>query len=186
MVEVRHSNITTNYLHTGKIRWFWTLFRPWIHVIMCSLLYFLLSQVHFSSPTSSSCLAEVCRSSSWRSRWVSSPLRVASPAGRSSAPFLLVCCPSPKPLCWIDDLTGCIGLWVNVISVVPWAVVLEQRRKKKNRCGGWVGGRMFHQQCPRCVLSHGGSDTLRNPSLRTMETGSNFKIVVHSQGNRST
>lgn len=60
------------------------------------------TQVHFSSPTSFSCLAEVCQSSSWRSPWVSSPPRVASPAGRSSAPSLLVCSPSPNPLCWID------------------------------------------------------------------------------------
>lgn len=52
------------------------------------------TQVRFSSPTSSSCLAEVCRFSSWRWRWVSSPLRAASPAGRSSAPFLPVCDPS--------------------------------------------------------------------------------------------
>lgn len=44
-------------------------------------------QVPFSSLTSSSCLAEVCPSSSWRWRWASSPLRAASPAGRSSAPF---------------------------------------------------------------------------------------------------
>lgn len=57
------------------------------------------TQAHFSSPTSSSCLAEVCRSSSWRSPWVSSPLRAASPAGRSSAPFSLVRLPSQYPLC---------------------------------------------------------------------------------------
>lgn len=44
-------------------------------------------QVPFSSLTSSSCLAEVCPSSSWRWRWASSPLRAASPVGRSSAPF---------------------------------------------------------------------------------------------------
>lgn len=48
-------------------------------------------QVRFSSPTSFSCLAEVCQSSSWRLPLVSSPPRAASPAGRSFVPFLLVC-----------------------------------------------------------------------------------------------
>jgi len=53
---------------------------------MLTSLFPLLPQVHFSSPTSFSCLAEVCRSSSWRSPWASSPPRAASPAGRSCAP----------------------------------------------------------------------------------------------------
>lgn len=49
------------------------------------------TQVHFSSLTSFSCLVEVSQFSSWRSPLVSSPPRVASRAGRSSAPSLLVC-----------------------------------------------------------------------------------------------
>ncbi len=44
-------------------------------------------QVHFSSPTSYFCLAEVCPSSFWRWRSGSSPLREESPAGGNSAPF---------------------------------------------------------------------------------------------------
>ena len=45
-----------------------------------------VSQVRFSSRTSSSCLAAACRSSSWKWRWASTPLKGASPAGPSSAP----------------------------------------------------------------------------------------------------
>lgn len=48
------------------------------------------TQEHFSSRTSSSCSVEVCRCSSWKWHWASSPPRVASPAGRSSAPSSLV------------------------------------------------------------------------------------------------
>lgn len=68
-------------------------------------------QVPFSSLTSSSCSAEVCPSSSWRWRWASSPLRAASPAGRSSAPF--------SPVSWFGFFCICRPHTVTLLKIHP-------------------------------------------------------------------
>lgn len=72
-----------------------------------SELFFLpfISQVHFSSHISSSCLVVDFLCSSWKLPWANTPLKEESPVGPSSAPSSLVSCRhTATSIGWVSTL----------------------------------------------------------------------------------